>query len=105
MKLKIKEPTRTVWLQETKQVIIELEDGRVLGIRVMEDDNGSERYFALKQAGEEIYKRDKAWTVDHEMEWEDDKLAIAADKFAAIMFYEDSEEGEIIETDELEDVW
>ena len=105
MKLKVTEPTRTVWLQETKQVVVELEDGRVLGIRVMEDDNGSENYYALKPAGEEIYKRDQAWTVDHKMEWESDELKEAAERYAAVMFYEDSEEGEIVDTDELEEVW
>ena len=34
-KFKVTLGTRTVWLQETKQANFELEDGRVLGIRVM----------------------------------------------------------------------
>jgi hypothetical protein len=105
MKLKVTDPTRTIWLQETKQIVVELEDKRVLGIRVMEDDNGSEQYFALKQPGEEIYKRDEAWTSDREMEWESEELAKAVDKFAATLFFGDSEKDEIIDTDELEDVW
>ena len=41
-KIKVIEDSYTVWLQETRQVNVELEDGRVLGIRRMEDDNGSE---------------------------------------------------------------
>ena len=36
---------------ETKQANFELEDGRVLGIRVMQDDNGEEIYCCLKQKG------------------------------------------------------
>ena len=50
-KFKVTQETRTVWLQETKQANFELEDGRVLGIRVMEDDNGSETHYCLKDKG------------------------------------------------------
>ena len=50
-KIKVIEDSYTVWLQETRQVNVELEDGRVLGIRRMEDDNGSEEYYQLKPKG------------------------------------------------------
>ena len=103
-KLKILQETRTVWLQETKQVIVELPDGKALGIRVMEDDNGVEHYYQIKPTADEIYKR-ADWVNEYEMQWESEEIEEAIKRFANTIFYGDYEENEIIETDELDEVW
>tara|TARA_B110000438_G_C15425995_1_gene484062 strand:- start:8 stop:289 length:282 start_codon:yes stop_codon:yes gene_type:complete len=48
MKIKVIKATHTVWLQETKQVDIEL-DGKSVAVRQMEDDNGAETYVFSEQ--------------------------------------------------------
>ena len=103
-KLKILQETRTVWLQETKQVIVELPDGKALGIRVMEDDNGVEHYYQIKPTADEIYKKTD-WVNEYEMQWESEEIEEAIKRFANTIFYGDYEENEVIETDELDEVW
>jgi hypothetical protein len=44
-------------MAETKQVDYELEDGRVLGIRVKEDDNGSEKCYCWGDEEGVIHRR------------------------------------------------
>ena len=44
-KIIISEPSRTVWLQETKQIGFKLEDGRMINVRRMEDDNETQTFF------------------------------------------------------------
>ena len=46
-KIIISEPKRTVWLQETKQIDLKLEDGRTVNIRRMEDDNEVQTFFFI----------------------------------------------------------
>ena len=53
-KVKVTETTWTVWSQETKQTNVELEDGRKLEVRQMEDDNGVETYYRLLGEGDWI---------------------------------------------------
>ena len=102
MKLKVLEGTWTVWSQETKQLNVELEDGRILGVRQMEDDNGAESYFQLKPAGEEIYRRG-GWESIDDIEWKDDEEKEQAQKLAYNLFYGDYLDGDTIDTDELEE--
>jgi len=103
-KFKVTLGTRTVWLQETKQANFELEDGRVLGIRVMEDDNGSETHYCLKDKGEEIFKRDN-WINSYDMNWESEELKAQVDKLSFYIFGEGYVKDEVVETDDLEDIW
>jgi hypothetical protein len=102
MKLKVLEGTWTVWSQETKQLNVELEDGRILGVRQMEDDNGAESYFQLKPAGEEIYRRG-GWESLDDIEWKDEEEKEMANKLVNNLFYGDFSDGEEIDTDKLED--
>ena len=46
-KIIISEPSRTVWLQETKQIGFKLEDGRMINVRRMEDDNETQTFFFI----------------------------------------------------------
>ena len=101
MKLKVIRGTFTVWLQETKQLNVQFEDGRILGVRQLEDDNGCESYFQLKESGEEIYKRG-GWEKLDEVKWKDQEEKETAEKLAYNLFYGDFEDEEIIETDSLE---
>lgn len=64
MKAKVTEGARTVWLQETKQVTIQLEDGTEVMIRQMEDDNGTETYCWI----EEHCNGKGGWKQPHELE-------------------------------------
>ena len=100
-KIKVIEDSYTVWLQETRQVNVELEDGRVLGIRRMEDDNGSEEYYQLKPKGEEIYKRGD-WKNISEVEWKDDEEAQFVELIAYNLFMDSFIKDEVIDMDELE---
>jgi len=102
MKLKVLEGTWTVWSQETKQLNVELEDGRILGVRQMEDDNGAESFFQLKPAGEEIYRRG-GWESIDDIEWKDDEEKEQAQKLAYNLFNGDYLDGDTIDTDELEE--
>jgi len=104
MKFKVTEGTWTVWSQETKQVNVELPDGRVLGIRRMEDDNGTENYFQLKDAGEEIYRRGD-WKEDYEMEWESEEFGEACNRLAQSLFQGDYTDGEEVDSEELDEIW
>ena len=99
--VKVIEDSYTIWLQETRQVNVELEDGRVLGIRRMEDDNGSEEYYQLKPKGEEIYKRGD-WKTISEVEWKDDEEAQFAELIACNLFMDSFTKDEVINVDELE---
>jgi hypothetical protein len=101
MIVKVIRGTWTVWIQETKQLNIELEDGRILGVRQMEDDNGAESYFQLKEAGEEIYRKG-GWKKLDEVEWKDQEEKEMGEKIAYNLFYGDFEDGQIIDTDSLE---
>ena len=64
-KIKVKNGTRTVWMVETRQVDYELEDGRVLGIRVKEDDNGSETFYCWGDEDGVIHRRGNWIEADH----------------------------------------
>ena len=99
--VKVIEDSYTIWLQETRQVNVELEDGRVLGIRRMEDDNGSEEYYQLKPKGEEIYKRGD-WKNISEVEWKDDDEAQFAELIACNLFMDSFAKDDVINEDELE---
>ena len=102
MKVKVLKGTWTVWSQETKQLNVELEDGRILGVRQMEDDNGAESYFQLKPAGEEIFRRG-GWESLDDIKWKDEEEKEMANKLVNNLFYGDFTDGEEINTDELED--
>ena len=41
----IRNTTRTVWSQETKQTDLELDNGTKVSVRQMEDDNGVTTFF------------------------------------------------------------
>ena len=99
--VKVIEDSHTVWLQETRQVNVELEDGRVLGIRKMEDDNGSEEYYQLKPKGEEIYRRGD-WKNISEVEWKDEAESQFAEVIAYNLFMESFIKDDVINVDELE---
>jgi len=47
-KFKVNKTTRTVWIQETKQTDIELDNGIIVSIRQMEDDNGVSTFFFIE---------------------------------------------------------
>ena len=100
-KIKVIEDSYTVWLQETRQVNVELEDGRVLGIRRMEDDNGSEEYYQLKPKGEEIYRRGE-WKNISEVEWKNDEESQFAELIAYNLFMDSFAKDDVINEDELE---
>ena len=102
-KFKVTQETTTVWLEETKQANFELEDGRVLGIRVMENDNGGETYYCLKEKFKEIFKRDN-WINSFDMNWESEDLKAQAEKLSYYVF-EGYKKDEVVETDDLEDIW
>tara|TARA_B100000902_G_C26748401_1_gene639637 strand:+ start:295 stop:612 length:318 start_codon:yes stop_codon:yes gene_type:complete len=102
-KFKVTRGTWTCWSQETKQANFELEDGRVLGIRVMQDDNGEEIYCCLKSKGEEIYKRDN-WIDFYKMEWESEELKKEVEKLAWYIF-DGYKTDEILDTNEFQDPW
>ena len=102
MKLKVLDGTWTVWSQETKQLNVELEDGRILGVRQMEDDNGAESFFQLKPVGEEIYRRG-GWESIDDIEWKDDEEKEQAQKLAYNLFNGDYLDSDTIDTDELEE--
>ena len=72
-KFKVTRGTWTCWSQETKQANFELEDGRVLGIRVMQDDNGEEIYCCLK-VKEKRYTKEIIGLIFMGMEWESEEL-------------------------------
>ena len=72
MKLKVTKETQTVWLQETKQLEVELPDGRTLGVREMQDDNGGETYYQIADLGEEITRRGN-WQQIEDINWKDDE--------------------------------
>ena len=106
-KLKVKEGTRTVWMVETKQCDFELEDGRVLGIRVKEDDNGSEKFHCGGDEDGVIHRRGNWVDADHyEHEYENDEEKELIEKLANTIFMDDWVDGEEVDTDELEDdIW
>ena len=106
-KIKVKNGTRTVWMVETRQVDYELEDGRVLGIRVKEDDNSSETFYCWGDEDGVIHRRGNWIEVDHyQHEYEDDKTKELVEKLSGTIFMDDYEDGEEVDTDELdEDIW
>mgnify|MGYP001166578599 CR=1 FL=1 len=95
MKIKVINSTKTVWSQETRQTDVKLDDGRILKVRQMEDDNGTESYFYIE--GET-----KNWTNSYECE--DDKLKSIIDKIAWNIFQNvfDNKD-EIIDLSEIEE--
>ena len=96
-KLKILQETRTVWLQETKQVIVELPDGKALGIRVMEDDNGVETYYRLLGEGDWIS------STHYNHQFEDKELEKIVNTIAYNSFQDVfTTEGEVVDLDELD---
>ena len=106
-KIKVKNGTRTVWMVETKQVDYELEDGRVLGIRVKEDDNGSEKFYCWGDEEGVIHRRGN-WidADDYKHEYEDDETKELVEKLSGTIFMDDYQDGEEVDTDELdEDIW
>jgi hypothetical protein len=106
-KVKVKNGTRTVWMVETKQVDYELEDGRVLGIRVKEDDNGSETFYCWADEDGVIHRRGN-WidTSNYEHEYEDEETKELVEKLSGTIFMDDYEDGEEVDTDELdEELW
>ena len=106
-KVKVKNGTRTVWMVETRQVDYELEDGRVLGIRVKEDDNGSEKFYCWGDE-EGVINRRGNWidADDYKHEYEDDETKELVEKLSGTIFMDDYEDGEEVDTDELdEDIW
>ncbi len=54
MKLKVLEGTWTVWSQETKQLNVELEDGRILGVRQIEEIFAAELTENVKKVWEKV---------------------------------------------------
>jgi len=101
MKLKVTKETQTVWLQETKQLEVELPDGRTLGVREMQDDNGGETYYQIADLGEEITKRGN-WQQIEEIDWKDDEERDMAELIGSNLFYGDYKEDEIIDTEDLD---
>ena len=101
MKLKVTEATNTVWLQETKQLSVELPDGRILGVREMQDDNGGETYFQIAELGEEITRRGN-WQKIEDVDWKDDEERDIAELIGSNLFYGDYKEDELLDTEELE---
>ena len=106
-KIKVKNGTRTVWMVETRQVDYELEDGRVLGIRVKEDDNGSETFYCWGDEDGVIHRRGNWIEADHyQHEYEDDKTKELVEELSGTIFMDDYEDGEEVDTGELdEDIW
>lgn len=101
MKLKVTTGTHTVWLQETKQLEVELPDGRILGVREMQDDNGGETYFQIAELGEEITRRGN-WQQIEDVDWKDDEERDIAELIGNSLFYGDYKEDEFVDTEELE---
>jgi len=102
MKLKVTKGTHTVWLQETKQLEVELPDGRILGVREMQDDNGGETYFQIADLGEEITRRGN-WQQIEDVDWKDDEERDMAEMIGQNLFYGDYNDDEYLDTEELED--
>ena len=97
---KIKDGTRIVCpILLTKQVIIELEDGRILGLRVKEDHNGTEFFYELKPSESRITRKSD-WENEHDIEFEEE-LQAALDIFKDTMLFGEWKTGEEVDTNEL----
>ena len=105
-KVKVKEGTSTVWYQETKQVIFELEDNRVLAIRQMEDDNGVETYYQYGDENGEIHRKGNWVNASHyEHEYENQEEQLLIETLAGSIFMDDYTDGEEVDTTELEEMY
>ena len=97
MKIKVINAAWTVWSQETRQTDVELNDGRILMVRQMEDDNGTETFYFIE--GET-----KNWTNSYECKDEDLKSII--NKIAWNIFQNAFDnKDEVIDLNELEEMW
>jgi len=96
-KVKVTETTWTVWYQETKQTNVELEDGRKLEVRQMEDDNGVETYYRLLGEGDWIS------STHYNHQFEDKELEKIVNTIAYNSFQDVfTTEGEVVDLDELD---
>ena len=102
--IKVKEGTKTISMEEIKQCIFELEDGRVLSIRIKEDDNGSEKFYFWGGGDDEIHlKGDWVNASHYKHEYQNDEEKELIEKLSDRMIMEDLFDGQEVELDDQVD--
>ena len=97
MIVKVKEASWTVYLKETKQTNVELDDGRIIKVRQMDDGNGTESYYFID--GES-----NNWAQTHECN--DKELRDFVEKIAQNIFIGVfDEEEDVVDLNELEEMF
>jgi len=103
MKVKVIENSWTVYLKETRQTNVELDDGRIIKVRQMDDGNGTENYYFIDGESNE-------WSETHKCD--NKELRDIVDKIAGNIFsgafskeYGDIESGDVVDLDELDDMF